>query len=131
MLGTFWKSLRTRSIQRVVHENPINLEPYPPTTVSLFTKPPRPFRSAITTRMHPPLSNSPDDLKLRLIKCAVRTAALVKRAPPAKTQPETDKWGMKGSRVCPCPGLTNWQSRLPPAWWRCFRLDQVGHSPGD
>src|SRR6516164_9664095 len=59
MLGTFWKSLRARSIQLVVHEKPLNLDPYPPTTVSLFTKPPRPFRSAITTRMRPPPDRSP------------------------------------------------------------------------
>src|SRR6266704_2281843 len=54
MLGTFRKSFRTRSIQRVVQEKPLNRDPYPPTTVSLFTKPFRPLRSAMTTRIQPP-----------------------------------------------------------------------------
>ena len=54
MLGTFWKSLRARSIQRVVQEKLRNLDPYLPTSVSLFTNPSRPFRSAMTTRVKPP-----------------------------------------------------------------------------
>src|SRR5713101_3661006 len=61
MLGTSLRRRRSAQASRVTRDSGRSLAPYPPTTVSLWTKPSTPLRSASTTRIRDSVGSADRD----------------------------------------------------------------------